>query len=145
MNNYDLSMSNKLWDKPEDFSPERFLQNGRILKPDHFIPFGAGRRSCMGYKMVQLICFSMLSNVMHNFTIAPIEGHTYKVKIGSLAMPVKAYEFNLVPRCWKVIHTHTRSYVRKNWIFADVFKKKITVDFVLFPYYHYYYYYYYYY
>jgi cytochrome P450 family 307 subfamily A len=99
MNNYDLNMSNNLWSQPEEFSPERFLQNGRILKPDHFIPFGAGRRSCMGYKMVQLVSFSMLANVMRNFTIAPVEGQSYKVKVGSLAMPVNAYEFNLVARC----------------------------------------------
>ncbi|RZC36406.1 p450 domain containing protein [Asbolus verrucosus] len=55
LNNYDLSMSLDLWDEPEKFKPERFIRENRLIKPDHFLPFGGGRRSCMGYKMVQLL------------------------------------------------------------------------------------------
>ncbi|GLV38352.1 spookier [Carabus blaptoides fortunei] len=40
LNNYELSMSEKLWDSPKKFQPERFLQKGRLVKPEHFLPFG---------------------------------------------------------------------------------------------------------
>ncbi|XP_058818181.1 cytochrome P450 307a1-like isoform X1 [Topomyia yanbarensis] len=98
LNNYDLSMSDELWESPEQFLPERFLQNGRLVKPDFFIPFGAGRRSCMGYKMTQLISFSMIANLLRQYTITPLAGHSYFVPAGSLAMPEKSYEFQISPR-----------------------------------------------
>ncbi|KAK9884320.1 hypothetical protein WA026_005270 [Henosepilachna vigintioctopunctata] len=87
LNNYDLSMSEKLWDEPKKFLPERFLKNGSLVKPDHFLPFGGGKRSCMGYKMVQLISFGVLSGLLQHYTIEPFETKEYKIPIGSLALP----------------------------------------------------------
>lgn len=98
LNNYDLSMSPALWDEPERFRPERFLQQGRLVKPDFFIPFGAGRRSCMGYRMTQLLSFSIIANLLRAYTIAPIAGQDYRVPVGSLAMPEQSYVFNVTPR-----------------------------------------------
>lgn len=98
LNNYDLSMSTEFWDKPEEFEPERFLRSGRLVKPDHFLPFGAGRRSCMGYKMVQICSFAVLTSVMQQFTVLPIENENYKVSVGSLAVPEDSYKFQFVTR-----------------------------------------------
>lgn len=98
LNNYDLSMSTEFWDKPEEFQPERFLRSGRLIKPDHFLPFGAGRRSCMGYKMVQILSFTVLSSVMQQFTVLPLENNNYKVSVGSLAVPEDSYKFKFVTR-----------------------------------------------
>ncbi|XP_055296250.1 cytochrome P450 307a1-like [Sitodiplosis mosellana] len=92
LNNYNLSMSPELWDQPTVFKPERFIQNGHIVKPDHFLPFGAGRRSCMGYKMVQFLSFSVIANCMQHFDMRPPANVTHKVAIGSLAVPEKSYE-----------------------------------------------------
>ena len=84
-------MSDKLWKSPMEFMPERFVQNGRISKPDHFLPFGGGRRSCMGYKMVQYIGFSMLATILKNFTISPTKSDTYNVPLGNLALPEECF------------------------------------------------------
>lgn len=91
-------MSTEFWDKPEEFEPERFLRSGRLVKPDHFLPFGAGRRSCMGYKMVQICSFAVLTSVMQQFTVLPIENENYKVSVGSLAVPEDSYKFQFVTR-----------------------------------------------
>lgn len=98
LNNLDLSMSDKLWDEPEKFKPERFISNGRLVKPEHFLPFGGGRRSCMGYRMVQLVSFGILSRLLQSFTIQPIEREEYRVPIGSLALPKKTFAFRFVRR-----------------------------------------------
>lgn len=99
LNNYDLSMSETLWDKPKEFNPERFLKNGRILKPDHFLPFGAGRRSCMGYKLVQFLSFSILTNTIQHYEMSPKPNTKIIVEAGSLALHEKSYEFEFKQRC----------------------------------------------
>lgn len=98
LNNYDLNMSPELWSEPEKFKPERFVVNGRICKPEHFLPFGGGRRSCMGYKMVQYLSFSTIATILKNFTILPVEGEAYKVPIGNLALPEKSFNFRFERR-----------------------------------------------
>lgn len=91
-------MSEELWTSPEEFMPERFVQNGKLLKPEHFLPFGGGRRSCMGYKMVQYISFSTIGTLLKNFNILPVEKENYKVPIGNLALPEKSFNFHFERR-----------------------------------------------
>lgn len=42
-NMYAINMDPDLWVNPEEFNPERFLLNGSVHKPDHFIPFSVGK------------------------------------------------------------------------------------------------------
>ncbi|KAK9737953.1 Cytochrome P450 [Popillia japonica] len=98
LDNYDLSMSEELWDEPHKFKPDRFIVNGHFVKPNHFLPFGGGRRGCMGYKMVQLVGFGMLTNIMQHFTVLPANFEDYTVPVGSLALPFDTYSFNFVKR-----------------------------------------------
>ncbi|KAG8240091.1 hypothetical protein J437_LFUL019671 [Ladona fulva] len=99
MNNYDLNMSPELWDQPEAFKPERFLVRDdtiggyRLKKPDYFLPFGAGRRSCMGYKLVQYVSFVVLATILDQYKLVPIPGEDYSVKVGNLALPEDTYKF----------------------------------------------------
>jgi cytochrome P450 family 307 subfamily A len=86
-------MSPSLWHEPEKFAPERFISNGRLLKPDHFIPFGVGRRSCMGYKMVQFLSFAIVGNLLKEFDIGSLNNEEIKVPLGSLAMESSPYQF----------------------------------------------------
>lgn len=91
-------MSEDLWQCPDKFTPERFIREGKLFKPEHFLPFGGGRRSCMGYKLVQLVSFGILGAVMQNFTIRPIENENYKLASGSLALKKKTFSFKLEKR-----------------------------------------------
>jgi cytochrome P450 family 307 subfamily A len=86
-------MSPSLWHEPEKFEPKRFISNGRLLKPDHFIPFGIGRRSCMGYKMVQFLSFSIVGNLLKEFNIVSQSPEQVKVPLGSLAVEENPYQF----------------------------------------------------
>lgn len=98
LNNYELSMSEELWVNPKEFNPERFIRDGRVFKPDFFLPFGAGRRSCMGYKLVQYLSFSILTNILQEFDVTSIDGSKITVEAGSLAVDEKSYEFKFKER-----------------------------------------------
>ena len=44
---YALHMNPKVWDKPEEFIPERFIEND--YRPNEYVPFGGGTKKCLGY------------------------------------------------------------------------------------------------
>ena len=44
---YSIHMTPDLWEDPEEFRPERFIDaDGKISKPPHFIPFSIGKVVC---------------------------------------------------------------------------------------------------
>lgn len=88
-------MSDKLWTEPEKFKPERFLVSGRLVKPEYFLPFGVGRRSCMGYKMVQFLAFATLGSLCQRYRLEPLEEYT--VPVGDLALPSDTFNFRFIP------------------------------------------------
>ncbi|XP_060868038.1 cytochrome P450 307a1-like [Metopolophium dirhodum] len=99
LNNYSLHMSPELWNNPEHFSPERFINaEGRLEKPEYFIPFSGGKRSCMGYKLVQLLSFCTISTLLNKYTLLPVEDVSYAVPKGNLALPFVTFPFRLRPR-----------------------------------------------
>ncbi|ERL89832.1 hypothetical protein D910_07192 [Dendroctonus ponderosae] len=100
LNNHDLSMSEELWAEPQQFRPERFIRAGKLFKPEYFLPFGGGRRSCMGYKLVQLVSLGVVGAIMQRFTLRPLGGDLapYRVPIGSLALPKDSFTFQLEKR-----------------------------------------------
>lgn len=90
-------MSENLWTTPEKFLPERFVKGNRLVKPEHFLPFGGGRRSCMGYKMVQYVGFGILGGLLQKYTVH-CSNTNYTVPVGSLALPKDTFSFNFVKR-----------------------------------------------
>ncbi|KAG7458675.1 hypothetical protein MATL_G00223160 [Megalops atlanticus] len=64
-----------MWDNPDDFNPYRFLdQNGQIVRKESFIPFGIGRRLCMGEQLAKMELFLMFSNLMQAFSFRLPDG-----------------------------------------------------------------------
>lgn len=70
-NTNDINYSAYLWQKPWEFKPERFLgEDGSVLKPGHFFPFGTGKRSCMGDGLVRTILVLGLASLMARFELS---------------------------------------------------------------------------
>ncbi|KAL0390346.1 UNVERIFIED_CONTAM: Trans-cinnamate 4-monooxygenase [Sesamum calycinum] len=68
------------WKKPEEFRPERFLEeesnveaNGNNIK---FIPFGVGRRNCPGLPIAMPVIGITLGRLVQNFELLPPPGHS---------------------------------------------------------------------
>nr|Q6QNI4.1 RecName: Full=Psoralen synthase; AltName: Full=Cytochrome P450 CYP71AJ1 [Ammi majus]AAT06911.1 psoralen synthase [Ammi majus] len=65
-----------LWDKPEEFRPERFLNSPIDYKGFHyeFLPFGAGRRGCPGIQFAMCINELVVANLVHKFNFELPDG-----------------------------------------------------------------------
>ncbi|XP_068118116.1 cytochrome P450 2F2-like [Hyperolius riggenbachi] len=60
----------KYWDKPEEFNPERFLdENGKFVKNDALIPFGAGKRACIGESLAKTELFIFFVSFLQKFNL----------------------------------------------------------------------------
>uniref|UniRef100_T1IKZ0 Cytochrome P450 n=1 Tax=Strigamia maritima TaxID=126957 RepID=T1IKZ0_STRMM len=70
-NTCDLNMDETLWSEPTKFKPERFLRDDetRVFKPDYFIPFGTGKRSCLGDGIVRATLLLGLATLVRQFDI----------------------------------------------------------------------------
>jgi cytochrome P450 len=71
-----------VYDLPEEFKPERFLEGGEISivgdSQYQLIPFGSGRRNCVGLPMAQLVIRLVLAHLLHSVDFALPEGQEPK-------------------------------------------------------------------
>nr|AKJ23346.1 CYP71AJ8 [Ammi majus] len=80
INAWAIATDPTVWDKPEEFIPERFLNNPLDYKGLHFefIPFGAGRRGCPGIQYAMAINELALANLVHIFDFALPDGKRFE-------------------------------------------------------------------
>ena len=65
----------ELWDKPDAFYPERFLNSsGQFFRPDHFVPLGHGRRVCMGEPLARVELFIFFVCLVQKLRLQTIPG-----------------------------------------------------------------------
>ncbi|KAF4519983.1 hypothetical protein B566_EDAN005483 [Ephemera danica] len=61
-------MDENLFEDPWTFRPERFLDaEGKLSVPDYFLPFGLGRRRCIGDQIAKANVFLFISQLLHVF------------------------------------------------------------------------------
>lgn len=69
-----IMMDDKLWEKPAEFYPDRFLLDGRIVIPDYFYPFGVGKHRCLGETLARANLFLFITTLLQNFSFLVPEG-----------------------------------------------------------------------
>ncbi|KAI3858609.1 hypothetical protein MKX03_005657 [Papaver bracteatum] len=78
MNAWAIQRDPKYWDNPLEFQPERFLQTTSkfdfIGTDFRYIPFGSGRRRCIGIPLVERIVPYALASLLHSFEWRMPEG-----------------------------------------------------------------------
>lgn len=94
-------MDPTLWDKPEEFEPKRFIDaSGKVHKPDYFMPFGVGRRMCLGEVMARMELFLFFSSILHSFNVTLPDGvapPTLNGHPGAALIP-DSFKIQLTPR-----------------------------------------------
>ncbi|KAH7665212.1 Flavonoid 3'-monooxygenase protein [Dioscorea alata] len=82
VNVWAISRDPKVWSRPLEFDPSRFLPGGKYadvdLKGSHFelIPFGSGRRICVGMRLGLRMLTLLLASLVHGFDWALPDGLT---------------------------------------------------------------------
>ncbi|CAD5233228.1 unnamed protein product [Bursaphelenchus xylophilus] len=62
----------EVFQNPKVFRPERFIdQNGQYLRSDALLPFGVGKRSCLGEGLARTELFLFLANLMYRYRFLP--------------------------------------------------------------------------
>ncbi|KAH6812780.1 hypothetical protein C2S51_021798 [Perilla frutescens var. frutescens] len=69
INAWAIGQDPTLWENPEEFSPERFLDTSIDFKGQHFefIPFGAGWRGCPGTAYAMAVNELAIAKLVHKF------------------------------------------------------------------------------
>ncbi|KAK7873113.1 hypothetical protein R5R35_006343 [Gryllus longicercus] len=96
-----IHMDPNLWEKPEEFNPGRFLSaEGKVTKPEFFLPFGVGRRMCLGDVLARMELFLFFAAIMHVFDMRVPEGEQLPSLKGNAGVTVTPdpYKVCLIPR-----------------------------------------------
>nr|QST15038.1 CYP307A1 protein [Diaphanosoma celebensis] len=98
LNNYELNVSSDYWEQPLVFDPSRFIKNGKIVKPEYFIPFSTGKRACMGYRLVQHVSFVALATLLQSFDVSVPNADKIQLPKACVAVHPDAFHVVLTPR-----------------------------------------------
>ncbi len=79
-NLWSLHHDERYWDRPWEFNPNRFIEDGKVVPPDHkkkqrLFAFGAGRRQCAGEVFAKNRLFILTCLMLQKFKFVPAEGH----------------------------------------------------------------------
>ncbi|KAH8371150.1 hypothetical protein KR093_006326 [Drosophila rubida] len=88
------------WQQPHEFKPERFIDGaGKCSKDEYFMPFGLGRRRCLGDALARACIFSFLVRIVQHFRIVLPAGETpsFVLQPGITLTP-KPYKVQFVKR-----------------------------------------------
>ncbi|KAI9102911.1 hypothetical protein K1719_023350 [Acacia pycnantha] len=69
VNTWTIGRDPTIWQKPDDFEPERFIGKNIDVKGHDYelLPFGAGRRMCPGYPLGIKVIQASMANLLHGF------------------------------------------------------------------------------
>ena len=83
--------------QPDQFNPERFIENGVFVRDQRVCNFSVGLRNCVGKKMAQVEFFSFAAHILHKFRLRHVKGHLEPIKHNSLLKP-DDFEIEFVER-----------------------------------------------
>ncbi|XP_046394777.1 methyl farnesoate epoxidase-like [Ischnura elegans] len=103
LNMYDLHHDPQIWNKPFEFIPERFLnENGEVIRHEALIPFGTGKRQCVGKSLAQINIFIFFTSIMQRYTLSVPEGQPKPSVIpqGNYVLHPVHFEAEMKLRSW---------------------------------------------
>ncbi|OQV16526.1 Cytochrome P450 18a1 [Hypsibius exemplaris] len=78
-----------LWHNPSEFNPSRFLVDGKVERPPHFMPFSTGRRVCLGDHLAKAEIYLVFASVLQRFQVSIPAGESKPDCQGLFGMTLK--------------------------------------------------------
>lgn len=88
-NFYAIHNDEDYWDKPEEFNPNRFLnEEGKYVTGlnESYMVFGMGRRQCFGEVMAKIELFTFISRLLRDFKVEKAPGEPFPSFEGDLGV-----------------------------------------------------------
>uniref|UniRef100_A0AAT9UTR8 Cytochrome P450 15A1 n=1 Tax=Maconellicoccus hirsutus TaxID=177089 RepID=A0AAT9UTR8_MACHI len=97
---WSVHMDEDYWKDPYAFRPERFLnQEGKLIQDPHLIPFGLGKRRCIGEILAKTTLFLFISILLHNFKVEHNLGKDFSVEVlDGVTQTLAPFEVKFIPR-----------------------------------------------
>ncbi|KAJ8922282.1 hypothetical protein NQ315_004221 [Exocentrus adspersus] len=98
---YSVHMDNNFWKDPLEFRPERFLdEHGDItVNEKYFLPFGQGKRRCLGESLAKVNLFLFFTALLHNFSVeADPDFYPQLEGYDGVTIAPKPFRVKLIPR-----------------------------------------------
>ncbi|XP_015676154.1 25-hydroxyvitamin D-1 alpha hydroxylase, mitochondrial [Protobothrops mucrosquamatus] len=93
------SRDEKYFSDPNSFQPERWLQKNASHHPYASIPFGFGKRSCIGRRIAELEVYLALARILMHFKVKPEEeGQIVSPMTRTLLVPEKDINLQFLSR-----------------------------------------------
>ncbi|CAH1119577.1 unnamed protein product [Phaedon cochleariae] len=100
-NLYSVHMDKHYWKDPMEFRPERFLneKGDLVVNEKHYVPFGGGKRRCLGETLGKANIFMFFSTVLHNFHVEKADDVELKLEgYDGVTMAPKPFRVRLIAR-----------------------------------------------
>ena len=93
---YGIHRNPKYWKNPQEFNPERFDEvNFKKIPKYAFVPFGAGKHSCIGKYLAMPLMKLIIAKILIKFKLELKNSkNIYPISLSTLK-PSKEIEFNL--------------------------------------------------
>nr|XP_020448673.1 25-hydroxyvitamin D-1 alpha hydroxylase, mitochondrial [Monopterus albus] len=84
---------------PDDFQPHRWLNKDQTHHPYASVPFGVGKRSCIGRRIAELELYLALARILIEFNVKPDpKGVSVKPMTRTLLVPEKVINLQFIER-----------------------------------------------
>ncbi|XP_043191071.1 methyl farnesoate epoxidase-like [Amphibalanus amphitrite] len=82
-----VHMDSEYWGDPEAFRPERFLTaDGAVRHDERLIPFGVGKRFCLGETLARMEMFMLFACLLQRFRFSAVPGEKLSMETGFSAV-----------------------------------------------------------
>lgn len=105
---YTTSRMGEYYDDPLVFRPDRWLRNDSEPYPQvrnkisshayASLPFGIGKRMCIGRRLAELEMHLLIASIVSKFTISLVDEDDIKIKLKMVLCPDKPIKLRLIPK-----------------------------------------------